>query len=93
MERARDQNKLPSTEVRQALERDPEPVPDLAMATVINCWGELNSERNFHGAIPWSAVVSWCDRAGLDRDLSILVGQVIRKLDADHLTAQRRRAE
>lgn len=39
------------------------------------------------GPIPWSAVMSWCDREGLDDDVTELLWVVVHGHDVDYLNA------
>lgn len=42
------------------------------------------------GAIPWTAIASWCEyhHDDLDRDAAVQLTNVIHQLDADYLTRE-----
>ncbi len=62
------------------------------MRRCLQAWHSLSSCRpiGMSGAvaIPWTAIMEWCDRKGLDEPLTDLVVTVIERLDADRAEAQ-----
>jgi hypothetical protein len=63
---------------------------------LVRAWHELHSCRpqGFSGAglIPWTAIIEWCRFRGLDREATLLVVDVIRKLDHDRAEREASRA-
>ena len=62
------------------------------MSLVIECWQTLASSRpvvpygmggSYRGEIPFPAIDAWARRMGLDDEHTLLVVDVIGKLDAD----------
>jgi len=55
------------------------------MALCLECWHDLDSCRllGFAGAgpIPWTAITEWCRWQGVDRELTLVLLDVIRHLD------------
>lgn len=71
---------------------DAQPEQDEAMAVCLQAWRDLSTCRplGFSGAgpIPWTALVAWLDRSGLDAGAASVVQAVIARLDNDFLDAQ-----
>lgn len=70
------------------------------MSFVIECWSDLESCRPLGpmgaGPIPWTAIVEWCRFQRAGRDLTMLVADAIRYLDAqraDRITSEIRQSE
>jgi hypothetical protein len=78
-----------------------EPERDFAAARCCEAWYDLTTERPVHpygmggsvvGAIPWRAMVAWCEFHELDRDSARTLVSVLRHLDVERSereTAQR----
>jgi hypothetical protein len=68
-----------------------QPPRDVAVVTCLQAWGDLSTCRQIGmavGPIPWTAIVAWCDRRGLDPDAAELVTRVIRVLDVQRAEAE-----
>lgn len=81
--RTRDQMQGDAREVLLA-----EPPQTEAMGVVLNAWEDLSTERPLGPTdeqIPWSKVMRWCDRHGLDAREARIVWHVIRRQDIEEL--------
>lgn len=76
---------------------DAEPDIDTAMAMCIEAWDDLQSERplgfGVAGFIPYTAIIAWADREGLDGELYMLLKAVLRRLDRDRAAKEAAKAE
>ncbi len=73
---------------------DTHPPMDYAASRVRAAWSDLNSCRVNGmglGAIPWTAVISWCDFHGFDREATETIASVIMQLDRDLMERERKR--
>lgn len=73
-----------------------EPPRDYAVMQVLRCWADLSTERTVgmaEGAMPWRAIVAWCEFEGFDHEATQLMIHVIRSLDIDRARATAAEAE
>lgn len=73
-----------------------EPPRDFAVIQVLSCWADMSTERSIgmaEGAIPWSAIVRWCEVNEFDREATQIMTHVIRTLDNDRARARAAEAE
>jgi hypothetical protein len=81
---------LAQAEAQLATILDQEPERDVASGVCINAWCDLGTCRAIGmavGPIPWTAIVTWCEVHGLDRETTGLISTVIRMVDNDRAEA------
>jgi hypothetical protein len=72
------------------------PLLDAAAQLVVDCWNDVDSCRSIGmvlGPIPYTAVVLWSDRNGLDPDVADMLWGAIKIVDASFLEKHRPKPE
>lgn len=70
---------------------DDEPFLEPGEYWILEAYGDLLTCRTLDGVIPWSAIVEYADRAGLEPDVTQAFVRIIRYLDMERIERQRRK--
>ncbi len=68
-----------------------QPEHDEAIDLCVEAWQDLSTCRPIGmavGAIPWPAIVQWCEWHEIDHDIAVILVRIIRQLDNDRAEAE-----